>query len=125
MTDMEVIEIADKEVDQIAYALSHSPGVYDNPGLRQIYKRKYEWLAQLLSIAKRATKSCEPDWIPHTDPPKSNGRYEVAMKNGNQWHISVRRYHVGHQAWKSGWERRTGGVRFWRPLPMPPKKIPE
>lgn len=79
MTDIEVIEIADKEIDQIAYALSHSPGVYDNPGLRQIYKRKYEWLAQLLSMAKRATKSCEPDWISHTDPPKSNGRYEVAM----------------------------------------------
>lgn len=125
MTNMEAIRIAEEEIGRIFYLLDCFTQIYDNPGMRKIYERKYEWLSQLLSIAKRATKSCEPDWIPHTDPPKSNGRYEVAMKNGSQWHISVRRYHVGHQAWESGWERRTGGIRFWRLLPAPPNEIPE
>lgn len=80
MTNMEVIRIAEEEIGRISYLLDCSPQIYDNPGMRKIYERKYEWLSQLLVMAKRATKSCESNWVPHTDPPKSNGRYEVAMK---------------------------------------------
>lgn len=125
MTDIEAIRIAEQEIDRISDLLGRCPQIYDNPGMKKIYERSHEWLVQLLAIAKGAIEGYDPGWIPYTDPPKSNGRYEVAMKNGSQWHISVRRYHVGHQAWESGWERRTGGVRFWRPLPAPPNEIPE
>lgn len=125
MTDAEAIRIAEEEIDRISYLLDCSPRIYDNPGMRKIYERKHEWLVQLLAIAKGAIEGYDPGWIPYTDPPKSDGRYEVAMKDGSLWHISVQRYCVNHQAWESGWKKQTGGVRFWRPLPASPKEIPK
>lgn len=83
MTDTEAIKIAEEEINRISYLLDCSPRIYDNPGMRKIYERKHEWLVQLLAIAKGAIEGYDPGWIPYTDPPKSDGRHEVAMKDGS------------------------------------------
>ena len=59
--------------------------------------------------------------------PEKDGRYLVAMKNGNDYHISTRKFRrAAPPSWWKGhtyghWARYTGGVRYWMPLPEPPK----
>lgn len=54
--------------------------------------------------------------------PEKNGRYLVAMKSDNGFHISTRKFKK--ESWyKTGrWERHTAGVRYWMPLPEAPKR---
>lgn len=66
-------------------------------------------------------------WISVEDRlPDKDGRYLVAMKNGNEYHISTRKFKVSPAPvwWKGhsygSWARLTGGVRFWAMLPEPP-----
>lgn len=56
MTDIEAIRIAEQEIDQISDLLSRCPQIYDNPGMKKIYERKYDWLVQLLAVAKKSNK---------------------------------------------------------------------
>jgi hypothetical protein len=61
--------------------------------------------------------------------PEKDGRYLVAMKNGNDYHISTRKFKRSDPPiwWKGHiygrWARHTGGVRYWMPLPEPPKGV--
>ena len=58
--------------------------------------------------------------------PEKDGRYLVAMKNGDDYHISTRKFKRSDlPIWWKGhtygyWARHTGGVRYWMPLPEPP-----
>ena len=56
MTDIEAIRIAEQEIDQISDLLSRCPQIYYNPGMKKIYERKYDWLVQLLAVAKKSNK---------------------------------------------------------------------
>lgn len=67
------------------------------------------------------------EWISVEDRlPDRDGRYLVAMKNGNDYHISTRKFkRTSPPIWWKGhtygyWARQTGGVRYWMPLPSPP-----
>lgn len=59
--------------------------------------------------------------------PDRDGRYLVAMKNGNDYHISTRKFkRTAPPIWWKGhtfgyWARQTSGVRYWMPLPQPPE----
>ena len=63
------------------------------------------------------------DWISVKERlPERDGRYLVAIKNGDGYSISVRKFRNGGFGYKNGvWERRTFGVRFWMHLPKPPE----
>ena len=68
------------------------------------------------------------EWISVEDRlPDRDGRYLVAMKNGDNYHISTRKFRRANPPiwWKGHtfgyWARYTGGVRYWAPLPEPPK----
>jgi hypothetical protein len=68
------------------------------------------------------------DWISVDERlPEKDGRYLVAMKNGDNYHISTRRFkRTDPPIWWKGhsygyWARHTGGVTHWMPLPEPPK----
>lgn len=67
-------------------------------------------------------------WISVEDRlPEKDGRYLVAMKNGDNYHISTRRFkRADLPTWWRGhsygyWARHTEGVRYWMPLPELPK----
>lgn len=59
--------------------------------------------------------------------PDRDGRYLVAMKNGDDYHVSTRKFkRTDPPIWWKGhtfgyWARYTGGVRYWMPLPEVPK----
>jgi hypothetical protein len=68
------------------------------------------------------------EWISVDEKlPEKDGRYLVAMKNGDEFHISTRKFRrAAPPTWWKGivyghWSRNTGGVRFWAELPKPPK----
>lgn len=68
------------------------------------------------------------EWISVDEElPKKDGRYLVAMKDGDNYHISTRRFKIADPPiWWKGirwghWAKRTCGVRYWAPLPEPPK----
>ena len=57
------------------------------------------------------------DWISIKTPPTENGRYFVAIKEGNDWHITIRRYSLGTFANPHPhWAKNTCGVRYWMPM---------
>ena len=73
-------------------------------------------------------KQSEGKWISVEERlPEKDGRYLVAMKDGDKYHISTRRFkRTDPPIWWKGhvyghWSKRTCGVRFWMPLPEPPK----
>ena len=59
--------------------------------------------------------------------PEKDGRYLVAMKDGDNYHISTRKFkRTDPPVWWKGsswghWAKRTCGVRYWDLLPEPPK----
>lgn len=70
----------------------------------------------------------QSEWISVEDRlPEKDGRYLVAMKNGDDYHVSTRKFRrADPPIWWKGhtfgyWARYTGGVRYWMPLPEPPK----
>lgn len=58
--------------------------------------------------------------------PERDGKYLVAIKDGDGYSISTRKFRKDvpdwYRGWCGHWERRTAGVRFWMPLPEPPRK---
>lgn len=57
------------------------------------------------------------DWISIKTPPTENGRYFVAIKAGNDWHITIRRYSLGTACSPyPHWTNNTCGIRYWMPM---------
>lgn len=70
----------------------------------------------------------EGEWISVEERlPEKDGRYLVAMKDGDKYHISTRRFKRAEPPiWYKGhtfgyWAKQTYGVRFWMLLPEAPK----
>ena len=77
----------------------------------------------ILQILKKQPTINPFQWVPVEDHlPKKDGKYLVAIKNGNGFSVSTRKFKTQTSHWTIGhWERRTAGVRFWAELPEPPK----
>lgn len=87
----------------------------------RLYRRDVEFLKFQLDQKNK--------WISVDDElPKKDGRYLVAIKHGDNYHISTRKFkRASPPVWWKGttygvWARYTGGVRFWAELPTPPTK---
>lgn len=52
-------------------------------------------------------------------PPK-DGKYLVAIKEGANWNVTIRKFKSDGR-FGGHWERNTGGVRYWMPLPEKPR----
>lgn len=52
--------------------------------------------------------------------PSKDGKYLVAIKEGDNWRITTLNFRVNGYSW-GHWDRNTGGVRYWMPLPEPPR----
>ena len=60
-------------------------------------------------------------WISIKTPPTEDGNYIVAMRNGDKWHITVRKYKKDAVWPESNWSKNTFGVRYWMPVPPDPE----
>lgn len=62
------------------------------------------------------------DWTRVEDGlPEKNGRYQVVMKTGDTYHVTMRKFYADKPHWFTGrkcgwWERCTGGVTHWKPM---------
>ncbi|MCD8087260.1 MAG: DUF551 domain-containing protein [Oscillospiraceae bacterium] len=75
-----------------------------------------ETVNEACRMGMEALKTLNDMWISCKDRlPESPGNYLVAMKDGDRYHVTTRK-------WANGgyWERQTGGIRFWNYLPPPP-----
>ena len=52
--------------------------------------------------------------------PKKSGRYQVIMKNGNSYHVTMRKFYVDKLNWypkiPGKWDRGTFGITHWKPM---------
>ena len=59
MTNREALHAARQELDRLDYALECTPGVYENPGMRGIYQKRFDWLLAVTRLAETALKNKE------------------------------------------------------------------
>jgi len=99
-------------------------GCFTIPKMEKLYAADYRKQSEPISCGHEKGGR----WISVDERlPDRDGRYLVAMKNGEDYHISTRRFkRTNPPIWWKGhtfgyWARQTCGVRYWMPLPEPPK----
>lgn len=78
--------------------------------------------SRTIESAHTAWNRRQSSWIPVTERlPEKDGKYLVAIKYGDGYVVSTRKFRKETSCWWAGassrWERRTAGVRYWMPLP--------